>query len=382
MSGRSPAMSGRRPRPWRKLWCEERGTFATLPLYARALAAELLKIADEHGIIEIGRKSPVDYIAFVMGATQGDRRLLRQHLPMLEADGYLRVEASRIVISAFQKWQGADPTDDASRERAANENGTSRERARTSSERDRNENEAKSPETLTRKSQDVEEDIEEEEEEDISAQGRAKSAFVASQSDPSPSTPEVGYQTLSELNESMRSAVAESVVAKARSVVLSAYRVRYERETGELWQGAGRAATDIDAAASVIASKGAEQVEARANRMMDAVFADEWMRARSWPWGSIGRDPARWLRDATKSAAGPSAPKKTKPKGRIEPLWIGMKFDDGTEWTNGLTHERTRVRPSDAELRRKVRVDELGRVLGPADELDGPQEAPKLKGVG
>ena len=70
-------MSGMAPRPWVKLWKDERGSFQQLPLFARALAAELLKLCDDHGVIAIGSRDPVEAIAFALGADRSDRRLLK-----------------------------------------------------------------------------------------------------------------------------------------------------------------------------------------------------------------------------------------------------------------------------------------------------------------
>lgn len=83
---------------WRKLFCIERGPFAALPLYARALAAELLKFTDDEGRLWVGEGDPVPSLARRLGADTSDRRLLRQHIPMLLADGYLVREGGYLVI--------------------------------------------------------------------------------------------------------------------------------------------------------------------------------------------------------------------------------------------------------------------------------------------
>ncbi len=74
---------------WRKLYVREEGTFAQLPLYARALAAELLKIIDSAGRIDCNGKEPWRAIAWRLGATRGDRRMLKRDLDLLLEDGYL-----------------------------------------------------------------------------------------------------------------------------------------------------------------------------------------------------------------------------------------------------------------------------------------------------
>lgn len=120
-------------RRWRKLYIDEVGSFATLPLFARALAAELLKLAKDDGCIQLGGKQPAEMIAYTMGATQGDRRLLRVFLPMLLKDGYLELRDGDLWIrnlaeaqnprerSSLQARSKVTTAHDASRERADNE---------------------------------------------------------------------------------------------------------------------------------------------------------------------------------------------------------------------------------------------------------------------
>ncbi|MFO7180788.1 MAG: hypothetical protein DIU78_018955 [Pseudomonadota bacterium] len=85
-------------RPWRKLYCAELGSFAQLPLYARALAAELLKFTDEQGRIFVGKRAPWEAVARLCGADAGDRRLLKKHLPLLLEDGYLVARGEFLII--------------------------------------------------------------------------------------------------------------------------------------------------------------------------------------------------------------------------------------------------------------------------------------------
>lgn len=88
---------------WRKLYVREEGSFAQLPLYVRALAAELLKAADSRGRIECQGKEPWQAIAWRMGATRGDRRMLKRDIPKLIKDGYLVVDAATgdVIIRNF-----------------------------------------------------------------------------------------------------------------------------------------------------------------------------------------------------------------------------------------------------------------------------------------
>jgi hypothetical protein len=84
-----------------KLYTKEEGSFAQLPLYVRALAAMLLKLADETGRISLRGKDPCAAVAFQLGADQGDRRLLRKHIPALIADGYLVLEGGDLFVRNF-----------------------------------------------------------------------------------------------------------------------------------------------------------------------------------------------------------------------------------------------------------------------------------------
>jgi hypothetical protein len=86
---------------WVKLYTKEEGSFAQLPLYVRALAAMLLKLADQDGCIHLGGKEPWLAIAFQLGADASDRRLLRKHLPVLIADGYLVQEGHDLFVRNF-----------------------------------------------------------------------------------------------------------------------------------------------------------------------------------------------------------------------------------------------------------------------------------------
>jgi hypothetical protein len=101
--------------PWRKLYCVEKGPFAGLPLYVRALAAEMLKFTDDEGRIWVGEGDPVPSLARLMGAHQGDVRLLRKHLPELVADGYLVRDGGYLVIRNQTEAQGGRPPSGPSR---------------------------------------------------------------------------------------------------------------------------------------------------------------------------------------------------------------------------------------------------------------------------
>jgi hypothetical protein len=90
---------------WVKLYVREEGSFAQLPLYVRALGAELLKICDSTGRIALRGKAPWDAVAFQLGADLSDRRLLKKHIPLLIADGYLAVIGGDLLVRNFAAAQ-------------------------------------------------------------------------------------------------------------------------------------------------------------------------------------------------------------------------------------------------------------------------------------
>ena len=92
-------------RTWHKLYKQVSPSFAQLPLVTRAIAWEILRLADEQGQICLGHRSPVDAIAFMVGATKGDRRMLRRAIDELAADGYLHVTDGHLAIRNFGKFQ-------------------------------------------------------------------------------------------------------------------------------------------------------------------------------------------------------------------------------------------------------------------------------------
>jgi len=94
-----------KPHPWLCLWRAESGSFAQLPLFARALFAEMLKLADDHGEIAIGEKSPDEAVAFALGATRSDRGLLKKYMPVLIADGCVEVVDGVISFPGWARFQ-------------------------------------------------------------------------------------------------------------------------------------------------------------------------------------------------------------------------------------------------------------------------------------
>lgn len=95
-------------KPWLRLYRREEGTFAQLPLYVRALAGEILKLTDDDGVIRIGRKAPWEAIAFALGATTGERRMLRRDVAILLEDGFLVHEGETLRAPNFPRFQRDD----------------------------------------------------------------------------------------------------------------------------------------------------------------------------------------------------------------------------------------------------------------------------------
>ncbi|MEM9072853.1 MAG: hypothetical protein AAGE52_30380 [Myxococcota bacterium] len=93
-------------RPWLKLYRDERGSFLALPLVARALFGQLLKLTDDDGRIELGGMTPEAFVARAMGADRADRRALKKHIPALLAEGCVRLEAGALVFPGFERHQG------------------------------------------------------------------------------------------------------------------------------------------------------------------------------------------------------------------------------------------------------------------------------------
>jgi hypothetical protein len=87
---------------WRKLYVREEGSFADLPLIARAIGAWLLKHCDDAGRIYVGPgKTLADVLAYRSGATRGDRRMLAAMIPLLFEEGYLVQRGDHAVVRNF-----------------------------------------------------------------------------------------------------------------------------------------------------------------------------------------------------------------------------------------------------------------------------------------
>lgn len=121
--------------PWRKLYREEQGAFAQLPWLARAAGAMLLKPTDDDGRIHIGPlregetrgEALTRVIAFRMGATRSDRRMMPVLFEDLFGEGYLVLDGEYVRIRNFVEGQAREPS--ATEPRRVNEPATNRPRA-------------------------------------------------------------------------------------------------------------------------------------------------------------------------------------------------------------------------------------------------------------
>lgn len=296
------------PRPWFALWRAERGTFAQLPLMARALFGEILKLTNDNGVIDIGTRSPADAIAWALGADRADRRALARYVPMLLTDGCLVHEGTRLIAPNFARWQ---PEQRAPRRAPANHEPTAtaprtdHEAAQT--DRDRATNEPRS------------------DHDGATTELRRSYETTANRAEPFTSTPESRVEESREREEdthTSRARVAERAKEAARRAFIRAYAERYHAATGDAWMSHGAYATEVDRiagwCAAVSGLQGAALVaeaEARARAVVEGTFADPWLggiddrsrRHRRWPLGPVAKDPAKYA--ALTAPAAVEAPK-------------------------------------------------------------------------
>jgi hypothetical protein len=257
------------PRPWVKLWRDERGSFAQLPLYTRALAAELLKLADADGRIGLGNKPPAEAICWAMGATRSDRRLVARDVALLLADGYLEhdEEGCALVISGWSKWQtdGLDPT--TKRSRRSNEPTTTEQRT---------------------------------DHEAVTTVSRPSNDRVTTEQRPSNETgPKYLKTGLSKTQEGegegeVDKRERESVRAPDPiSIVKRVYQARYERRWNDAFFGFDSAHRQLQAIAAW-ASRQPEGTEAAMHRLIDGADRQERLTTggNRWPLRWLAEDPA------------------------------------------------------------------------------------------
>ena len=96
-------------RQWLRQYRDERGSFRQLSLVTRGIFREILGLTNDDGVIELGTKSPVDAVAFALGATRADRRSLRVSMAEMLADGCLEHVGTTLVAPNFAHFQNDEP---------------------------------------------------------------------------------------------------------------------------------------------------------------------------------------------------------------------------------------------------------------------------------
>jgi hypothetical protein len=92
--------------------------------------------------------------------------------------------------------------------------------------------------------------------------------------------------------------VSEPELEQARRLLTTGYQQRYEIATGNLWTSVNRAHRDIGEVAGWAASqhhKTGQQIPELVSHVLDGFFGDDWAKEHRYPWGSLARDPARYL---------------------------------------------------------------------------------------
>lgn len=93
----------------------------------------------------------------------------------------------------------------------------------------------------------------------------------------------------------------ERIDPRVRGALIGGYQKRYKAATRLPWMSHSKAAADIDVVARWCTAL--EEPLAAVELVLDAVFADPWMRERKWPWGPIARDPAKYFEAGRKAVA-------------------------------------------------------------------------------
>jgi hypothetical protein len=83
------------------LYTEEDPAFARLPVFVRAFAGELLKFGGRIGVLHVGAENAIDVVCRRVGAHAGERRQIRQFIPMLIKHEYLVEVPGALVIRNF-----------------------------------------------------------------------------------------------------------------------------------------------------------------------------------------------------------------------------------------------------------------------------------------
>lgn len=320
--GRSPKMGGTSPRPWVKLWREESAGFASLPVIARALAAEMLKFTDGDGRIELaGTRLETEMrtaLWRLIGAHPRERQTLGRHLVTLIERGTLTVEEGAYVFPQWAPRQGS-----AQLERNWGTTRTQLERNQGAIQ-----NEAKCPKSHDRKKQEEEEEKEEEKEvvvETVTGDGSAGPP------EPATTTTGSGFGSTSELLEA-----AGRFGTPSGSVASSIRRLWAECWSSRTAQPPPPVALVEAAAQAGLFVAEAERLGVSphelAARSITGFFAAKagYRRPRVEWWTE---DPLRWAGDEPDAAA---PPPPAKPD-RFVPLSVTRDGKPAIEWQDNET---------------------------------------------
>lgn len=91
---------------WRKLYVRVTAQWLALPLSARGLADELLKYADDEGVILLGNDAADTAVARLCGAHAHERKRVKNDLKALLDDGFLVPELGALRIRNMTSAQG------------------------------------------------------------------------------------------------------------------------------------------------------------------------------------------------------------------------------------------------------------------------------------
>lgn len=94
---------------WRKLYRTCPPSWLRLSVSARGLGSELLKYADDEGLIDTGDDDPGVAIAFMLGARPREHKRIREDVAELLKDGYLQVSGQSLKIRNFVEAQDRTP---------------------------------------------------------------------------------------------------------------------------------------------------------------------------------------------------------------------------------------------------------------------------------
>lgn len=316
-------------KPWRKLWRDETPRFMRLPFLTRAIAAELLKMADDSGVL-CDAEDWIRTVERYLAVDPNQRRTVRAALAQLMEHGYLADWDEKIVITGWAKWQGDGqeivieaPIDDVDRAPAERQSsvtpasdGHQSDISLTSGEHHSDIGRAPVVHhsdieiaSSARNHWGENDKIREDKEEDKTQTPRAREA--------SPEPVTVIYRLESQVRsvepvateQRTRAAWCWQAVADARTAARAsglpgiAPRPQHERQLADAWDCVARA---------VVADAGGEPTRERVSRAVAdahrAYLASDDSADQGHPWLFWVADPMRWIVAASKSRRGRRVP--------------------------------------------------------------------------